>query len=213
MIDFAKRHVLVIGGTGTIGSAAASMALVRGAQVTATGRSIEEDDRGRAWIGWRRLDVTDRDAVDRLLHDLGDVTDIVLTAAARPFDDLVDIESDDLTALVDTRLWGAFHVGRVAADGLDEDGTVTFLSGTLATYPETASPVAAVSAAVETLGRGLAVELAPIRVNVVSPAALGTSGRGHHQGRADDVAQAILSSIENPWISGSVIALHGAGHP
>ena len=212
MIDLGKRHLLVIGGTGTIGSATATLASDRGAKVTATGRSVD-DPPARTSVTWRALDVTAHGEIEALLDELGDVTDVVLTAAARPFDALGDMAGDDLTALVDTRLWGAFHVGRAVAGRLPEDGTLTFISGMLASYPESASPVAAVSAAVETLGRGLAVELAPIRVNVVSPAALGTSGRGTHEGQAEDVAHAIIMTVENPWMSGAVIPIHGAGQP
>lgn len=211
MIDLGLRHVLVVGGTGTIGSAVAAMASARGAQVTATGRSVEDrSDEGR--VSWRSLDVTDARAVEELIAEL-DVSDIVVAAAARPFASLADMSQEDLTALVDSRLWGAFHIGRAAAGRLRDGGTLTFISGTLASYPDSASPVAAVSAGVEVLACGLAVELAPIRVNVISPAALGSKGRGEHEGQADDVAHAIVMAIQNPWMSGSVIALHGAGKP
>ncbi|NNE12688.1 MAG: SDR family oxidoreductase [Ilumatobacter sp.] len=211
-IDLSTRHVLVIGGSGAIGGAVVDLALEGGARVTATSRSVD-DRAGRERLAWRALDVTDHGAIGDLLTDLGDATDIVVAGAHRAFASLVDMDPDDLVSLVDTKLWGSFHVGRAAAQHLPDDGTLTFISGLLASYPDAASPVAAVSAAVDALGRGLAVELAPIRVNVVSPEALGTSGRGSHEGQPVDVAQAILSAVTNPWMSGTIIEIHGAAKP
>lgn len=210
-IDLSSRHLLVIGGSGAIGGAVVDLALDSGARVAATSRSGRTDDRDG--LGWHALDITEHGAVGALLDELGDVTDIVVAGAAKAFASLVDMDADDLVALVDTKLWGSFHVGRAAAEHLPDDGSLTFVSGLLASYPDAASPVAAISAAVDTLGRGLAVELAPIRVNVVSPDALGSTGRGAHRGAAADVALAIVSTITNPWMSGTVLEIHGAGKP
>lgn len=210
-IDLSTRHVLVIGGSGSIGSAVVRSALSDGARVTGTGR--HEDFPTIDGAAWRVLDVTEHGAVGSLLTDLGDVTDIVVAGAARPFASLADMSGDDLSSLVDSKLWGAFHVGRAAGGHLPDNGTLTFISGLLAAYPDAASPVAAVSAAVEALARGLAVELAPIRVNCVSPEALGTSGRGSHEGGPGDVAEAIMSLVTNEWMSGTVLEIHGAAKP
>jgi NAD(P)-dependent dehydrogenase (short-subunit alcohol dehydrogenase family) len=210
MIDLSTRHVLVIGASGSIGGAVCESALATGAAVTGTASSVE----GRAArdrMTWRALDLRSHGVIEEWIGELT-ITDIVSAAAARPFASLAEMSADDLTALVDTKLWGSFHIGRAAAR-LPAHGTLTFISGLLASYPDAASPVAAVSAAVEALGRGLAVELAPIRVNVVSPDGLGSAGRGSHEGTPADVAEAILSTITNEWMSGSVIDLHGAGKP
>lgn len=210
MIDWTNRHVLVIGGSGAIGSAVVAIARDAGAAVSATThRDPPVSDEG---VTWYELDITDPEAVDRLVADVAP-DDVVVAAAARPFAGLLDMDDDDLRALVDTKLWGSFHVGRAVGHHLPEHGTLTYISGTLAAYPDVAAPVAAVSAAVESLARGLAVELAPIRVNAVSPDGLGSAGRGRHEGTAADVAELILSTVANPWMSGSVIEIHGAGKP
>ncbi len=212
MIDLSHRHVLVIGGTGTIGSAIVMRALERSAAVTATASSPDRFDHSSP-AEWISLDVRSGVAVDTAVGAVPGLTDIVLAAAARPFAGLVDMDDDDLRSLVDTKLWGAFHVGRAAARHLPDDGSLTFISGLLAGYPDAAAPVAAVSAAVEALGRGLAVELAPRRVNIVSPDSLGSPGRGRHHGTASDVADLILGCITNEWLSGTVLEIHGAGKP
>lgn len=213
-LDLATRHVLVIGGSGTIGSAVVRLAASMGA--TVTGTSIDDRFPDVDGTDWRVLDVTDDGPVTDLLRELAGetpVTDIVVAGAARPFASLAEMPGEDLTALVDTKLWGAFHVGRAAGEHLPADGTLTYISGLLAAYPDAASPVAAVSAAVEALARGLAVELAPIRVNCVSPDPLGSPGRGDHAGAPADVAEAILSLVTNEWMSGTVLEIHGAGKP
>lgn len=213
-LDLASRHVLVIGGSGSIGSEVVRLALAGGARVTGTGHVDDFPDIDG--VEWRVLDVTEHGVVPALLDDLATeatVTDIIVAGAARPFASLAEMSGDDLTALVDSKLWGAFHVGRAAGEHLPDDGTLTFISGLLAAYPDAASPVAAVSAAVESLARGLAVELAPIRVNCVSPEALGSTGRGSHEGGPADVAEAILSLVTNEWMSGTVLEIHGASKP
>ncbi len=213
MTDLSGRHVLVVGGTGTIGSAVVAAAVDAGARVTATGLFEHEIAERGDDAAWATLDITDQDEVLGFVDGLDGVTDIVSTAAARPFAGLMNMSDDDLTALVDSKLWGSFWLGRAAGRSLPDDGTLTFISGLLADYPDAAAPVAAVSAAVEALTGGLAVELAPRRVNCVSPEALGSTGRGTHAGSGDDVAALILALISNPWMSGSVVPIHGAAKP
>ncbi|MEM9515927.1 MAG: SDR family oxidoreductase [Actinomycetota bacterium] len=214
MTDLSGRHVLVVGGTGTIGTAVVAAASNAGARVTATGL-FEHEIAGRDGdtASWSTLDITDQGAVLSFVDELDDVTDIVSAAAARPFAGLMDMADDDLTALVDSKLWGSFWLGRAAGRSLPDDGTLTYISGLLADYPDAAAPVAAVSAAVESLAAGLAVELAPRRVNCVSPEALGSTGRGTHAGSGDDVAALIVALITNPWMSGSIVPIHGAAKP
>lgn len=211
MLDLETRHLLVIGGRGTIGAAVVESARAGGARVTAT-TSSEPPESSADGLSWATLDVTEHGALEQLLETTPGITDIVVAAAARPFGSLAEMPASDVVALVDTKLWGSFHIGR-AAERLPKNGTLTFISGLLAQYPDAASPVAAVSAAVESLGRGLAVELAPVRVNVISPAALGSKGRGEHEGTPADVAEAILFAVRHEWMSGSVLELHGAGRP
>ncbi len=64
-----------------------------------------------------------------------------------------------------------------------------------------AVPLAAVNGAIESLGKGLAREFAPLRVNVVSPGGIGTARYGEHDGRPDDVAALVIATLANPWIT------------
>lgn len=133
-------------------------------------------------------DITAHGACDELADSVDEVHHLAVTAADLTFDDrLLDASGADLSALVATKLWGAFHLARTFGRRLGEGGTMTFTSG------------------------GLAVELAPIRVNVVSPGALGQEGRVGHAGTADDVGAVFVAAMTNPWMSGSVLDVHGAG--
>ncbi len=83
------------------------------------------------------------------------------------------------------------------------------LSGMLSRRPVQAAPLAAVNGAIESLGRALAHEYAPLRVNVVSPGAVGASGLGDHEGAPGDVARLVTSVLTNRWVNGTVLDIHG----
>ena len=71
----------------------------------------------------------------------------------------------------DERVWAAVHAIRALEGRIAGDGSITFISGVLADRPNAQGTaiLAAASAAMEALARGLALELAPIRVNTLSP--------------------------------------------
>lgn len=207
------QHVLVVGG-GTIGAGVARAARDAGAQVTVTGSteaSAAEHAEEVGGVASAVCDITAHGASDQLADTVGEVHHLAVTAADLTFDGLLDASGADLSALVATKLWGAFHLARAFGRRLGDGGTMTFTSGMLSRHPTAAAPLGALNAAIESLGKGLAVELAPIRVNVVSPGALGESGRVGHAGTADDVGAVFVAAMANPWMSGSVLDVHGAG--
>lgn len=208
------RHVLVVGGSGTIGAAVARMALGEGARVTVTASSQSSLDGALADLDGadgRVFDLTEHGASDALAEDVADVDHLALTAASLSFDPLSSISGDDLSAMVATKVWGALHVARAFGPRLGDDGSLTLISGMLSRAPAMAAPLAAINGFTESLGKALAVEFAPTRVNVVSPGGLGEAGRTSHEGAADDVAACVRLAMVNPWMSGSVLDVHGAG--
>ena len=208
------QHVLVVGGSGTIGGAVAQATLAAGARVTATASTQESADRlGQQLDGLETAvcDVTEHGAADRLADEVGDVNHLVITAATLTFDGLLEADGAALSAMIGTKLWGALHLCRAFGPRLGGGDSITLTSGMLSRAPVQAAPLAAVNGAIESLGKALAVELAPVRVNVVSPGGIGAEGRIGYAGTADDAAAVYLAAISNPWMSGSVLDVHGAG--
>lgn len=131
-----------------------------------------------------------------------------------------------------TKYWGQFLVSKYAGPKLTEGGSITLTSGILSQSPsKTLAIQASVNAAVEALGRTLAVELAPRRANVVCPGFIDTGKlladipapkradqlldlKGSHLpvqrvGQPKDVAAAYIFAMENAYLTGQVLIVDG----
>lgn len=208
----ADAHVLVVGGTGTLGGAIAGHALSAGARVTITSRSAESAERAAAAyegdVTGVGFDVTDHDTVDALLA-AGPFDHAVVTAAVNAFKGLSEITADELDTMIAVKLKGVMWTARHLRPRMDEKGSMTFVSGMMSRQPGGAAPVSAVSAAVEALAPALAQEWAPLRVNVISPGGIGSTGAGSHAGAPGDVAALVTATMANRWINGTVLDIHG----
>ena len=127
------------------------------------------------------------------------------------------------------KLWGYANVVRYGAHHLTDDGTIVLVSGTPARRGKPGQvSLATVGAAVETLVRSVAQEIAPRRINAVSPGVIDTpinplqgaareeayrKGTESHliprAGTADEVASAILFVIENDFVTGTTVDVDG----
>lgn len=210
--DLTSQHVLVIGATGDLGSAIARAATATAETVTVTSRSESSATDLAAGLGDNArplvYDPTDHGTVGNL-RDAGPYDHLVFAAADLTFDSMMDISDDDLRSLVDSKLFGAMWTARHAKSSMNEGGSMLFLSGMLSREPAQAVPLAAVNGAIESLGRGLAREFSPLRVNVISPGGVGTATHGDHDGTPDDVAALSIATLSNPWINGAVLDIHG----
>ena len=168
---------VIIGGSSGIGLAVAEALLGQGTAVTVAGRSpgrLDSAERTlvsryrRATLRVVAADVSREDDVERLFKDAGPVDHVVLTAAdaAGVYQRIKDLDLAAVRNLIDTKLAGALLVAKHA----EVTGSLTFTSG-IAAYrpPAGGSVVAAVNGALPSLARALAIEMAPVRVNVVSP--------------------------------------------
>ncbi|MGF6859141.1 SDR family oxidoreductase [Paraburkholderia sp. CI3] len=177
--QLAGKTVLVFGGTSGIGLEAAIQAQEVGAHVIVVGRSAasaETAARKHGFAGWRAADVTDAKALGLAVKDIPSVDHLVLLAGTFVAGKLREADESYLRQAFEERIWAAVHVLRALGDRLSKDGSVTFISGSLADRPNAygTAVLAAASAAMEALSRGLALELAPIRVNTLSPGPIDT---------------------------------------
>ncbi|MCF4124407.1 SDR family oxidoreductase [Methylobacterium sp. SyP6R] len=168
------RTIVVFGGTSGIGLAAARQAMAAGAKVVVVGSHAEGAERVAAengFAGWRAADVTRPETIAAGLADLRRVDHLVLLAGTFVAGKILEAEVDHLKRAFDERIWAAVHALRALGDRLARDGSVTLVSGALADRPNAhgTAVLAAASAAMEALARGLALELAPVRVNTLSP--------------------------------------------
>jgi NAD(P)-dependent dehydrogenase (short-subunit alcohol dehydrogenase family) len=229
--------VVVIGGSSGIGLAVAGVLLSQGAAVTVAGRARGRLDSAERALASRHpgaplrmmaADVSREDDVQRLFKDAGPVDHVVLTAAdaTGAYQQAKSLDLATARNLVDTKLAGALLVAKHA----DVTGSIVFTSGIAAYRPAAGgSVVAAVNGALESLAYALALELAPVRVNVVSPGwtdspiwdtiageakqarldAMAARLPAGRVGRPGDVAQAVLALIGNPFITGTLVHVDG----
>ncbi|WP_246637377.1 SDR family oxidoreductase [Burkholderia catarinensis] len=169
-----NQSVLIIGGTSGIGLAAAKQAKAAGANVTVIGFNAEGAERvatENGFAGWRGADVTKPETITSALADIAHVDHLVLLAGTFVAGKVLEADVDYLRRAFEERVWAAVHTLRALGDRLAADGSVTFISGVLADRPNAygTAILASASAAMEALARGLVLELAPRRVNTVSP--------------------------------------------
>ena len=229
------RKAIVFGGTSGIGLAAARQLAELGAEVVAVSRSPEKvrdpgtGDPGQG-IHLERCDVRDEAALEQLFARLAPF-DILISAATggeRATGPFMEMEMEGFRASFD-KLWGYANVVRQGAVYLPEDGCIVLVSGAPARNMRPGQiAIGAVGGAVEQFARGLAPELAPRRINVVSPGFIDTpmvtlTGDERRQmlekmtsdflikraGKPEEVAQAILFAVQNDFVTGTTIDVDG----
>lgn len=174
-------RVLVIGGSSGIGFAVARAALEQGARVAIASSRREKLQGSLDRLGGGEgvcLDVTDEDAVASFFAGSGTFDHIAFTAADWAevnHSSFADIDLKAAAKLFEVRFWGALAVAKHGARCIVPGGSLTLTNGMAAHRPQKGMPEAtAMAGAVEHLVLGLAVELAPIRVNGVCPGAIVT---------------------------------------
>ena len=224
-----RRNVVVVGGGSGIGRAVAQEAADAGAQVYVLGRSPAASG------PWQSLqaDVTDSASLDAAFAEIGRIDHLVLTAGARVGSPaLAAVEWADFERAFNVKLFGAVLAVRQALPYLSADASVTFTSGLLSRkYGAGGLLKSTVNAALEAAAKNLAKELAPRRVNVVSPGVVdtelwGPDGAESRQaamariaaglplgrvGQPQDLAQAYLFAMGNAFLTGAVLDVDGGG--
>ena len=229
----AGRRLVLLGGTAGIGLATAREALRMGAAVTVVGRGAEGAERVRAELGEAvvaRFDASDEDALRGFFAGAGAVDHVLVTSGGPHYAPLPDLDVAAARRAVDERVRTMLFVARHAGPRLAEGGSVTFMGTTGARRPAPGLAVTgAMSAAAESLVRGLAVELAPVRVNLLAAGFVDTGlsarllGDGLAARREDlrrrlpirrvvqpeDVARLALHVMTNPAITGATLDIDG----
>lgn len=240
MDAIAKTRILVVGGASGMGLALTKRALAAaGAEVIVVGRNAERlgrlrQDLDNPALTTATVDIAREDQVADLFRRIGHIDHIVSTAAdiEGAYELLPSIDLGAAQKVVEIKLYGPLLLAKYGAPVLSPTGSITFTSGIAAYRPSArGAVVAAVNAALEGLVRALAVELAPIRVNAVSPGWVDTpiwtfvAGDKKDEtlsamakrlpvgriGQPDDIADAIGFLMGNTFTTGTVLHVEG-GH-
>lgn len=232
--SLAGKRVVIFGGTSGIGLSAAIQAKAQGANVVVIGRDAKvaaDVVKEHQLEGWRAADVTSADQIETALRDIPQVDHLVLLAGSFVAGKVREAEVSHLQRAFDERIWASIAAIRALGDKLSTDGSITFISGVLADRPNAygTAVLAAASAAMEAFARGLALELAPIRVNTFSPGPIDTPllsktlGEGRDAfveslsstlplkriGTAEEAAAGVVFLMANGFMNGATLHLDG----
>jgi NAD(P)-dependent dehydrogenase (short-subunit alcohol dehydrogenase family) len=232
---FRGQTVVITGGTSGIGLATARMVIDRGGNVILMGRTRERLKAAREELGAAastvQLDVTEEDAVKAAFASIDRIDHLVTAAAGTLRGRLVGLDTRHARQLFEVKFWGQHHSVKYAAPRMATHGSVVLFSGWISRKPAVEmSTLAAIDGAIEALARTVALELAPVRVNAITPGQIDTPlwrsrlsetearahfervARAHPVGRAgtaDDVAHAILFLMTNGFMTGAVLDIDG----
>ncbi|HTA33607.1 MAG TPA: SDR family oxidoreductase [Solirubrobacteraceae bacterium] len=167
------QTVVVIGGSSGIGLETARRARAEGADVVLTGRNLEHLQRVSDELGALSIaafDVTDAGRVEGFFEGLSTPIDHVMVTAGGPYyASLADIDLGEASRSLDAHLWLAVRVARVAAAKMRPGGTLLFMTGTGARRAGVGLAVASsITLALGALIPNLALEVAPVRANLIA---------------------------------------------
>lgn len=236
-MNLQEKKVVVVGGTSGIGLATARAALEQGARVVVSSSGKQKVDAAIAALGAGAsglvADVGDAASLASLFRQVGHVDHLVYTAGeSLLMGNLDGLEMDAIRKAFDVRVFGAIAAIKAALPHMRQGGSIVLTSGIAsARAPKGLTIGASICSAMEGLTRALAVELAPLRVNIVSPGFVRTplwSTMPDHEreamyqqagsallvgrvGEADEIAQAYLHLMNNTFVTGQTVVIDGGG--
>jgi NAD(P)-dependent dehydrogenase (short-subunit alcohol dehydrogenase family) len=231
------KRIIILGGTSGIGLTVAQAAAAEAARVVIASSNGARVSEALATLPpgaeGRTVDLTNEAAVKTFFAAAGDFDHLVYTAGEplrlAPLD-----ESDIAKArnFFELRYWGAFTAARYAHSRIRPGGSIVFTSGLAGARPHPGWSVAAsICSAMEGLTRALAVELAPVRVNIVSPGVVKTplwrelTGAARnalyaaeaqrlpvgHVGESQEIADGYLYLMRQTYVTGQTLTIDGGG--
>ncbi|TGS16183.1 SDR family oxidoreductase [Mesorhizobium sp. M2E.F.Ca.ET.209.01.1.1] len=238
MTTLAGKKIIVVGGSSGIGFGVAAAALEHGAEVVIVGRSEDKLKAAAKRLGGAgratriAADMANEADVSRLFEEAGAFDHLVATAGTPPPNDPIgETDMGFVRGFVDGKLVGAVMLAKHAVRKLNRGGSMIFTSGINKDRPPVpgGSVVSAVAGSFSYFARALALELAPSRVNIVSPGwvdtemwdeIVGEAKKGYFAqmggripagriARPADIAPAYLYLMQNEFMTGETIHIDG----
>ena len=216
-LDLINQKVLIIGGGSRMGLEVAKLTATLGAEVIISSRSVEKLEAVVSAISGQvhtyAADSSDAQAAEQLLKALAPLNHIVVTAAgSAPASSIVDTRPE-IAHDAFSRFWLSYNVLHFAPGHVRDSGSITLLSGSSGRRPVVGYGVwGTLHGSIEALARSAALELAPIRVNVISPGGIGLKPDRqlvHHSGQPIDIARMAVAVMTNSAMTNAVIDVDG----
>ncbi|MDB5137131.1 MAG: hypothetical protein JWP37_3734 [Mucilaginibacter sp.] len=231
------KRIVLLGGTSGFGLATAKAAAEEGAHIVVVSSRQQSVDNALtalpAGSEGHVADLTNEQQIENLFKKIGEFDHLVFTAGeALKLDELSIVSMDGAREFFNLRFWGALMAAKYGSQYMRKGGSITLTNGIVGIRPWKGWAVAAsIAGATEALTRGLAVDLAPIRVNTVCAGMVRTNlwnnvaeadreamfnemgsklltGR---VGEAEDIAEAFLFLMRGNFTTGQVVVVDGGG--
>jgi len=229
------KRVVVVGGSSGIGLAVAQLAAAQGAKVVIVSSNAERVQKAAESIGpeaqGQAVDVSDERAIATFFAKLGSFDHLVFTAGdSLQLQELASTDLQQARRAFELRYWAALAAVKYGSPHIRKEGSIVLTTGIAGQRPRKGWVLAAsVCGTIEALTRALAIELAPIRVNAVSPGLVRTNlwqnmsakereeryesvGKSLPVGRvgeASDIAQAYLFLMQEGFATGQTVVVDG----
>lgn len=234
------KRIVIIGGSAGIGLRTAKGAAARGAKVVIAGRTLERLKAAADEIGGNvetyQVDATTEAGIKAFFSRVGAFDHLTVLVPSAPDKSLsaklglfLDMEPGVFEAVFRNRFWSQCWAARYGAPHMSKEGSIVLMSSSQPrkTIPRYSASCAA-AGAIEALARILAIELAPIRVNVIAPGFIQTPGTDHipperraawekiaqaqpvkRLGDPDEIADGMLFLMENGFATGTTLDIDG----
>ena len=230
-MEIEDKKALVFGGTSGIGLATCEQLIEKGATVIAISRDPSKANSVKHnKLSFESCDVRVEDEVKNVFekHAPFEILVSAATGGSRATGSFLEMEMLGFKSSFD-KLWGYANIVRYGTNYLSSDGTIVLVSGAPARRMKPGQiALSAVGGAVENLVRGVANEIAPRRINTVSPGLIDTpmfpqegenrniflnSATASHSikraGKPEEVAKGIIFVIENDFVNGTTVDIDG----
>jgi NAD(P)-dependent dehydrogenase (short-subunit alcohol dehydrogenase family) len=236
-VTLKDKRIIILGGTSGIGMAVAQSAAAEGARVVIASSNSARVSEALATLPpgaeGGTIDLTNETAIQAFFAEASDFDHLIYTAGESLR--LAPLTESDITQarnFFELRYWGAFIVAKYAHSHIRPGGSIVFTSGMAGARPHSGWSVASsICSAMEGLTRALAVELAPLRVNIVSPGVVKTplwremtsaardalyAGEAQrlpvgHVGEPQEIAEGYLYLMRQTYVTGQTLVIDGGG--
>ncbi|MEC0236727.1 SDR family oxidoreductase [Paenibacillus kribbensis] len=226
-MNLQSQRVVVIGGSSGIGLATAIEAAKQGASIVIAGRSADKLEQAKKLIPAEsveafQLNNQKEEEVQAFFEKVG-AFDHLFTPGASYTRGPITIDTEKAKTPFEGKFWPQYFAAKHAVPHISRDGSIVLMSGAFSQRPMGfGATYGAANGAIESLGKALAVELAPVRVNVVSPGTIWRDGpEGEQRAQAfeeykevtllrrvgynEEIAHTVLYLMTNKFTTGSVL--------
>jgi NAD(P)-dependent dehydrogenase (short-subunit alcohol dehydrogenase family) len=233
-----NQKIVVIGASQGMGFATAKLLASQGNEVIIVSKTKEKIEKSAIEIGnkatAKTLDFTNESAVKNMFEEIGNFDHLILVGAGLPaWGTFTEFETQALKNAFDTKFFGYYYSAKHAIPHLRKDGSIVMVIGGAARKAIAGtSGVAAVNGAILAMGRTMAIELAPLRVNIISPGLVDTPAYNWMNeeqkeiffkqmggqlpvgrvGKPEEIAHVIETVLDNNYITGAIIDVDGGGN-